>query len=91
MAEAFLLPNNRLPVIAFFLRFVDDLDRLPMRDMALGSSAEYSIEQTAHGAQSDVAGMKRSQRSPEKLLSLGVSHSLGLQPRRLGAVFAKKT
>ena len=40
LAESFLLPNDRLPVIAFFLRSVDDLDRLPIRDMTLGSIAE---------------------------------------------------
>jgi hypothetical protein len=82
LAESFLLPNDRLSVIAFFLRTVYDLDRLPMGDMALGSIAENAIEQTAHSAQSDMTSMQRSQRPPEELLSLGVSHSLGLQPRR---------
>jgi hypothetical protein len=81
LTESFLLSNDRLPVIALFLRFVDNLDRLPMCDMALGSNAEYSIEKAAHGAQSDMAGMQRSQRPPEELLSLGVRNSLGLEPR----------
>jgi hypothetical protein len=44
LAESFLLPNDRLSVIAFFLRTVYDLDRLPMGDMALGSIAENAIE-----------------------------------------------
>ena len=60
MAESFLLPNDRLPVIAFFLRFIDDLDRLPMCDVAFRSTAEHSIEQTTHSAQSDMAGVQRS-------------------------------
>jgi hypothetical protein len=57
LAEAFLLPNDRFPVIAFFLRFVDDLDRLPIRDMTLGSATEHAIEQTAHSAQPDMASV----------------------------------
>jgi len=60
LAEAFLLPNDRLPVIAFFLRLVDDLDRLPMCDVAFRSTAEHSIKQTTHSAQSDMAGVQRS-------------------------------
>jgi len=60
LAETFLLPNDRLSVIAFLLRSVYDLDRLPMRDMALSSTAEHAIEQTAHSAQSDMAGVQRS-------------------------------
>jgi hypothetical protein len=59
LAESFLLPNDHLPVIAFFFRSIDDLDCLPMRDMALGSTSEYAIEEAAHGAQSDMASVQR--------------------------------
>src|SRR5438445_698115 len=82
LAEAFLLPNDRLSVIAFFLCLIDNLDRLPMRDVALGPTSEYAIEETAHSAQTDMAGVQRRQRPSEELLSLSVRHALGLQPRR---------
>jgi len=82
LAESLFLPNDRFPVIAFFLRFIDDLDRLPMCDVAFRSTAEHPIKQATHSAQSDMTSVQRSQRPPEELLSLGVSHSLGLQPRR---------
>jgi hypothetical protein len=52
LAEAFLLPNDSLAVIAFFLCSVYDLNRLPVRDMTLGSTAEHTIQKAAHSTQS---------------------------------------
>lgn len=82
MAEPLLLPNDGLPAIAFLLGLVDHLDRLPMRNVAIGARAEDAIEQSTHGAQADVAGVERSQRPAEKLSSLGVGHPLRLHPGR---------